>query len=133
MDALFATLEAEYVSLNKRTRDALEAERQKLEAERRELESQRVAFKAQQDKWAAEVEKAKAVMVQDVEEREGALAAKVAGSSNRSKRQRSVTETPPTSSSSMCVPRCPPSSRRSQAPGWREEARDTARHAHQGE
>jgi hypothetical protein len=65
--------------MHRRTRDALEAERQKLEAERRELESQRVAFKAQQDKWAAEAEKAKAVLVQDVEEREGALAAKVAG------------------------------------------------------
>jgi hypothetical protein len=90
MDTLFAAFEAEQnalndsqaakqAALNKRVRDALQAERQKLDAERRELDSQRQAFKAQQDKWAAEVEKEKAARMVDVVERERALAAKVAG------------------------------------------------------
>jgi hypothetical protein len=90
MDTLFAAFEAEQNALNdsqaarqgalnKRVRDALQAERQKLDAEKRALDSQRQAFKAQQDKWAAEVEKEKGARMVDVVERERALAAKVTG------------------------------------------------------
>ncbi len=65
MDGVFAVWEAEQAAVNKRLRDALQAERRRLEAERRALDSQE-PFKVQQDKWAAELEQEKAARMIDV-------------------------------------------------------------------